>query len=82
MAYHVTWYVVGPDERLLDRDGFPDRFESHEAAIAFVFEKLQAFTDLGYDRDRGFWARGPRGRGCETRFVISELARPRADHRR
>lgn len=77
MAYHVAWRLVGPDERVLERDTFPDRFVSHEAAIAFVFDKLAAFPTLGYDRERGFWARGGAAAhgACETRFVIAETAR-------
>ncbi len=74
MAYQVSWYVFGPDERTLDRDAFPDCFESHEEAIAFVFDKLSVFPNLGFDRNRGFWARGSTdvGARCETRFVIVE----------
>lgn len=73
MSYHVTWSVFGPDERALDRDAFPDRFERHEEAIAFILDKLSVFAVLGFDRDRGFWGRTEAGRSCETRFVISHV---------
>ena len=75
MAYQVTWHVVGADERPLAEETFPDRFELYESAVAFVLERLSAFPNLGFDKTRGFWARGPidHGHGCETRFSIDEI---------
>ena len=71
MAYRVTWAVFGPDEHaLVDRDAFPDQFDRHEEAIAFVLDKLADFSNLGFDRDRGFWGRSGPGCCCETRFNI------------
>lgn len=72
MAYHVSWRVVGPGERTLDRDAFPHAFARREDAVAFVLEKLAAFPAHGFDRARGFWGRGALDRPCETRFAIEE----------
>lgn len=71
MAYTVTWRVVGPDERTVDRDTFAEAFSRREDAVAFVLDKLSAFPNLGYDRDRGFWGRSAGGPAPETRFVIA-----------
>jgi hypothetical protein len=71
LSYHVTWAVFGPDERTLDRDAFPDRFDRHEEALAFVLDKLSVFASLGFDRDRGFWGRSGAECCCETRFSIA-----------
>lgn len=71
LSYRITWAIFDPDERALDRDAFPDRFDRHEDAIAFVLDKLSAFPTLGFDRERGFWGRSGTGRCCETRFVIA-----------
>ncbi|MGJ3264990.1 MAG: hypothetical protein ACFE0R_17325 [Salinarimonas sp.] len=73
MAYAVTWRVVGPDERTVESDTFPDAFCRHEEAVAFILDKLSAFPSLGFERERGFWGRTSPGRPVETRFAIAEV---------
>ena len=70
MSYAVIWRVVGPGERVVDRDGFPEAFSHREDAVAFILDRLSDFPVLGYDRGRGFWGRGATGSGTETRFSI------------
>lgn len=72
MPLTVTWRVVGPDERIVESDAFPDAFSRQEDAVAFILDKLSAFPRLGYDRGRGFWGRGGDGPALETRFAVAE----------
>lgn len=83
MAYQVTWHVVGADERPLVRETFPERFDHYESAVAFVLDRLSAFPNLGWDKTRGFWARGrlTHEGGCETRFSIDEIVAARVPTR-
>jgi hypothetical protein len=71
MGYRVTWCLVGPGERAVDKERFPDTFAKYEEAVHFVLGRLAAAPRFGYDRSRSFWwLRGRDRVNTEMRFWI------------